>query len=107
METQNFCILIIHWVQRITIPEIKNHPWFLKNLPIEMTEEYQMTVLTADMNSPSQSLENIMAIIQEARTPGDGMKLTGQLPGLGSMELDDIDVDDIDVDDSGDFVCAL
>lgn len=66
-----------------------------------------MTVLTADMNSPSQSLENIMAIIQEARKPGDGMKLTGQLPGLGSMELDDIDVDDIDVDDSGDFVCAL
>jgi serine/threonine-protein kinase SRK2 len=48
-----------------------------------------------------------MAIIQEARKPGDGMKLTGQIPGLGSMELDDIDVDDIDVEDSGDFVCAL
>ncbi|OEL33316.1 Serine/threonine-protein kinase SAPK2 [Dichanthelium oligosanthes] len=93
--------------QRITIPKIKNHPWFLKNLPIEMTDEYQMSVLMSDMNVPSQSLEEIMAIIQEARKPGDGMKLAGQLPGLGSMELDDIDVDDIDVEDSGDFVCAL
>jgi len=93
--------------QRITIPEIKNHPWFLKNLPIEMTDEYQISVLMTDMNVPSQSLEEIMAIIQEARKPGDGMKLTGQIPGLGSMELDDIDVDDIDVEDSGDFVCAL
>ncbi|WVZ76234.1 hypothetical protein U9M48_024223 [Paspalum notatum var. saurae] len=93
--------------QRITIPEIKNHPWFLKNLPIEMTDEYQMSVQMTDVNVPSQSLDEIMAIIQEARKPGDGLKLSGQLPGLGSMELDDIDVDDIDVDDSGDFVCAL
>ncbi|WVZ66734.1 hypothetical protein U9M48_015918 [Paspalum notatum var. saurae] len=93
--------------QRITIPEIKNHPWFLKNLPIEMTDEYQMSVQMTDVNVPSQSLDEIMAIIQEARKPGDGLKLSGQLPGLGSMELDDIDVDDIDVEDSGDFVCAL
>ncbi|GJN10986.1 hypothetical protein PR202_ga29141 [Eleusine coracana subsp. coracana] len=96
-----------HLVQRITIPEIKNHPWFLKNLPIEMTDEYQMNLQIIDMNVPSQSMEEIMAVIQEARKPGDGLKLTGQLPGLGSMDLDDIDVDDIDVDDSGDFVCAL
>ena len=94
-------------MQRITIPEIKNHTWFLKNLPIEMTDEYQMNLQLVDMNAPSQSLEEIMAIIQEARKPGDGLKHAGQLPGLGSMELDDIDVDDIDVEDSGDFVCAL
>jgi len=100
-------IFVANPEQRITIPEIKNHPWFLKNLPIEMTDEYQISVLMTDMNVPSQSLEEIMAIIQEARKPGDGMKLTGQIPGLGSMELDDIDVDDIDVEDSGDFVCAL
>nr|ANB59167.1 serine/threonine protein kinase 2.2 [Zea mays] len=93
--------------QRITIPEIKNHPWFLKNLPIEMTDEYQMNLQLVDMNVPSQSLEEIMSIILEARKPGDGLKHAGQLSGLGSMELDDIDVDDIDVEDSGDFVCAL
>ncbi|XP_066391244.1 serine/threonine-protein kinase SAPK2 isoform X2 [Miscanthus floridulus] len=100
-------IFVANPEQRITIPEIKNHPWFLKNLPIEMTDEYQMNLQLVDMNVLSQSLEEIMAIIQEARKPGDGLKHAGQLPGLGSMELDDIDVDDIDVEDSGDFVCAL
>uniref|UniRef100_A0A0D3GTP9 non-specific serine/threonine protein kinase n=1 Tax=Oryza barthii TaxID=65489 RepID=A0A0D3GTP9_9ORYZ len=100
-------VLTSHFLQRITIPEIKNHPWFLKNLPIEMTDEYQMSVQMNDINTPSQGLEEIMAIIQEARKPGDGSKFSGQIPGLGSMELDDIDTDDIDVEDSGDFVCAL
>uniref|UniRef100_A0A0D9Z8C5 non-specific serine/threonine protein kinase n=1 Tax=Oryza glumipatula TaxID=40148 RepID=A0A0D9Z8C5_9ORYZ len=96
--------------QRITIPEIKNHPWFLKNLPIEMTDEYQRSMQLADMNTPSQSLEEVMAIIQEARKPGDAMKLAGagQVACLGSMDLDDIDdIDDIDIENSGDFVCAL
>ncbi|KAL5198724.1 hypothetical protein ABZP36_002236 [Zizania latifolia] len=93
--------------QRITIPEIKNHPWFLKNLPIEMTDEYQMSLQMNDINAPLQSLDEIMSIIQEAQKPGDGSKFSGQIPGLGSMELDDIDADDIDIEDSGDFVCAL
>ncbi|KAL6593718.1 hypothetical protein ACP70R_048619 [Stipagrostis hirtigluma subsp. patula] len=96
--------------QRITIPEIKNHPWFLKNLPIEMTDEYQQSMKLADTNTPEQSLEEVMAIIQEARTPGDALKLAGQVPCLGSMDLDDIDlddIDDIDIENSGDFVCAM
>ena len=95
-------------LQRITIPEIKNHPWFLKNLPIEMTDEYQQSMQLADMNTPGQSLEEVMAIIQEARKPGDAVNLAGQL--LGSMDLDDIDlddIDDIDIENSGDFVCAV
>ena len=97
-------------LQRITIPEIKNHPWFLKNLPIEMTDEYQQSTQLADMNTPGQSLEDVMAIIQEARKPGDAVNLAGHLPCLGSMDLDDIDlddIDDIDIENSGDFVCAV
>ncbi|GJN40728.1 hypothetical protein PR202_gn00021 [Eleusine coracana subsp. coracana] len=97
--------------QRITIPEIKNHPWFLKNLPIEMTDEYQQQMKLADMNTPEQSLEEVMAIIQEARKPGDDLRLAGQVPcPLGSMDLDDTDlddIDDIDIENSGDFVCAM
>ncbi|XP_025794570.1 serine/threonine-protein kinase SAPK1 isoform X1 [Panicum hallii] len=96
--------------QRITIPEIKNHPWFLKNLPIEMTEEYQQNMQLAGMNTPEQSLEEVMAIIQEARRPGEAMKVAGQVSCLGSMDLDDIDldyIDDIDVENSGDFVCGM
>nr|AAW49219.1 protein kinase 1 [Aegilops tauschii] len=102
-------IFVANPEQRITIQEIKNHPWFLKNLPIEMTDEYQMSLHMVGVNAPPQTLEEIMAIIQEARIPGDGSKFAGQLsvPGLGSMELDDIDDVDVDVEDSGDFVCAL
>lgn len=98
-------------VQRITIPEIKNHPWFLKRLPVEMTDEYQRSMQLADMNTPSQSLEEAMAIIHEARKPGDNaLGIAGQVACLGSMDLDDIDfddIDDIDIENSGDFVCPL
>ena len=93
-------------MQRITIPEIKNHPWFLKNLPIEMTDEYQQSMQLPGMNSPEQSLEEVTAIIQEARKPGEAVKVAGQVSCLGSMDLDDIDldyIDDIDIENSGDF----
>ena len=97
-------------MQRITIPEIKNHPWFLKNLPIEMTDEYQQNMQLPGMNTPEQSLEEVTAIIQEARKPGEATKVSGQVPSLGSMDLDDVDldyIDDIDIENSGDFVCAM
>lgn len=93
-------------LQRITIPEIKNHPWFLRNLPIELKEggSYQSN----DVNNPSQSLEEALSIIQEARQPLEVPKLGGSFTG-GSMDLDDLDID-ADVEDigtSGDFVCPL
>ncbi|GMN45363.1 hypothetical protein TIFTF001_014563 [Ficus carica] len=92
--------------KRITIPEIKNHPWFLRNLPIELMEggSYQSN----DVNNPSQSLEEALSIIQEARQPLEVPKLGGNFIG-GSMDLDDLDID-ADVEDigtSGDFVCPL
>ena len=98
------------FIQRITIPEIKNHPWFLKNLPIEFTdgEIYQSNI---NLNNPSQSVEEVLAIIQEARKPLEGPKLGGVGGGLiGTMDLDDLDIDDVDIEDMeslGDFVCPL
>ncbi|PON90898.1 Serine/threonine protein kinase [Trema orientale] len=94
--------------KRITIPEIKKHPWFLKNLPMEFMDEEGGAMQNEEENDSSQSVEEIVAIIQEARTPGDGPKFGGQFLG-GSMDLDEIDADG-DIDDieiSGDFVCAL
>ncbi|KAA8538114.1 hypothetical protein F0562_027722 [Nyssa sinensis] len=91
--------------KRMTIPEIKNHPWFLKNLPIELMEggSFQCN----DVNSPSQSMDEILFIIQEAKTLHEldkpGLHLIGD-----SMDLDDLDDADIeDIDASGDFVCPL
>lgn len=93
-------------MQRITIPEITNHPWFLKNLPIELTEggSWQGN----DVNNPSQNIEEVLSIIQEARKPVEVPKVGAHILG-GSMDLDDLDADaDLeDIETSGDFVCPL
>uniref|UniRef100_A0A453DKN7 non-specific serine/threonine protein kinase n=1 Tax=Aegilops tauschii subsp. strangulata TaxID=200361 RepID=A0A453DKN7_AEGTS len=47
--------------KRITMAEIKAHPWFLKNLPRELKEEAQQAY-------SAQSVEEIMKIVQEAQT---------------------------------------
>lgn len=58
--------------QRITIREIRNHPWFLKNLPRELTEAAQAVYYKRDNTAPTYSLqteEEIMQIVTEARNP--------------------------------------
>ncbi|XP_054821861.1 serine/threonine-protein kinase SAPK2-like [Prosopis cineraria] len=99
--------------KRITIPEIKMHPWFLKNLPLEFMDEGRQSGVREDEVNDScewQSIEEISSIIQNARKAGDqGQKVGGQFVGIGSMDLDEMDTD-ADIDDfetSGDFVCAL
>lgn len=92
-------------LQRVTIPEIKNHPWFLTNLPIELMEggSWQRN----DVNNPSQCMEEVLSIIQEARKPVEASRIEGHLLGT-SMDLDDLDTDDLDdIETSGDFVCAM
>ncbi|KAF5456142.1 hypothetical protein F2P56_025652 [Juglans regia] len=93
-------------IVRITIPEITNHPWFLKNLPIELMEGGSWQ--SNDVNNPSQSIEEVSSIIQEAKKPVEVPKVSAHILG-GSMDLDDLD-DDADLEDieiSGDFVCPL
>ncbi|KAH9756490.1 serine/threonine-protein kinase SAPK2 [Citrus sinensis] len=93
-------------IGRITIPEIKNHPWFLRNLPIELTEGGSWQ--NHDVNNPYQSLEEVLSLIHEATKPLEAPRVGGHLLG-SSMELDDLDADaDLeDTETSGDFVCPL
>ncbi|EFJ33556.1 hypothetical protein SELMODRAFT_167058 [Selaginella moellendorffii] len=79
--------------KRITISEIKKHPWFLKNLPVELLQEADPT-RPIDESSYSQSVEDIMRIIQEARTRGAAQSLDAY-----DMEMDN--ELDLDVDGSG------
>lgn len=88
--------------QRITITGIKNHPWFLKNLPMEMMEGGSWQ--TNDVNIPSQSIEEVLFIIHEARKRVESPDVAGHLIE-GSMDLDDLDAEVEDVETSGDFVC--
>lgn len=95
-------IFVANPEKRITIPEIQKHPWFLKNLPVEVMDGGNPQMKDVNVNKPAQSVEEIVSILQEARKPG------GLLIG-GSMDFDDLDAD-LDLEDleaSGDFVCGI
>ncbi|WOL17854.1 serine/threonine-protein kinase SAPK7-like [Canna indica] len=64
-------IFVANPMRRITLKEIKSHPWFLKNLPRELTEAAQAVYYRRDNNAPTystQSVDDIMKILTEART---------------------------------------
>lgn len=62
------CDQILLFLQRITIEEIKNHPWYLKNLPWKESEAAQSIYHRKENTvfSP-QSVESIMEIVVDAR----------------------------------------
>ncbi|AET04439.1 Serine/Threonine kinase domain protein [Medicago truncatula] len=62
-------IFVANPMRRITMREIKSHPWFLVNLPKESTKEAQ-DVFNIEENriSSLQSIEDIMNIVDEAKT---------------------------------------
>ncbi|KAF6153016.1 hypothetical protein GIB67_021621 [Kingdonia uniflora] len=102
-------IFVANPSKRITIPEIRNHSWFLKNLPKELVEGEKANY---ERNQTPQNVEEIMRIIQEARTPVEVSKTDGQSGGAADLtdldDDDDVDVDEeYDVDYSGDFVAPL
>ncbi|PON37022.1 GPCR kinase [Parasponia andersonii] len=100
-------IFVANPAKRIAIPEIKQHPWFLKNLPKELLEVEKTNYAKLEEDQPTQSIEEIMRIIQEARTPGEGSKATaGQgTTGAGTSTSDPDDESEVDV--SGDYVEAV
>uniref|UniRef100_A0A803MEA8 non-specific serine/threonine protein kinase n=1 Tax=Chenopodium quinoa TaxID=63459 RepID=A0A803MEA8_CHEQI len=97
-------IFVANPEKRITISEIKNHPWFLKNLPVELGEGGSWQ--SNDINQPPQSVEEILSVIQEARQPLQPPNVTSGLLDCGSMDFDDLDADvDLDyMESSGEFV---
>ncbi|KAF5461910.1 hypothetical protein F2P56_017971 [Juglans regia] len=95
-------IFVANPEKRMTIPEIKNHPWFLKNLPVELMEGGSWQ--SNDVNNPSQSIEEVLSIIQEAMKPLAVPEVGAHILG-GGIDLDlDADADLEDIETSGDFV---
>ncbi|CAK9321559.1 unnamed protein product [Citrullus colocynthis] len=100
-------IFVANPAKRITIQEIKQLPWFFKNLPKELIEIEKTDFRQQEHNQPLQSVEEIMQIVQEAMTPGEASKVGDQALAGGSG-LDDLDADiDSEVDVSGDYVTAV
>ncbi|CAH9117298.1 unnamed protein product [Cuscuta epithymum] len=100
--------------ERISIEEIKKHPWFLNSLVEEImddAEEDKSGEPNHNINNGDeggQSVEEVLAIIKEARmaTAMDGLLLTeGEMDEIEEMDFD-ADIDD-DIETSGEFICAL
>lgn len=65
-----YCFTNYYLSQRISIKEIKSHPWFLKNLPRELTDPAQALYYRKENPTFSlQSVEDIMKIVEEAKSP--------------------------------------
>ncbi|KDP30449.1 hypothetical protein JCGZ_17137 [Jatropha curcas] len=94
-------IFVANPAKRITIPEIKQHPWFLKNLPKELIEIEKTNYAESESDQPSQSVDEIMRIIQEAKTPGEAAKVSKQTVAGTSDDFGDLESE---IDESGDFV---
>ncbi|KAL1226153.1 Serine/threonine-protein kinase SRK2B [Cardamine amara subsp. amara] len=79
-------IFVANAIKRITIAEIKKHPWFLKNLPRELTETAQATYFRKENPTFSlQTVEEIMKIVEEAKIPAPVSRSIGAF-GWGGEE---------------------
>ncbi|XP_042458746.1 serine/threonine-protein kinase SAPK10-like isoform X1 [Zingiber officinale] len=99
-------------IERISIPEIRNHEWFLKNLPAELMDDNTMSSQYEEPDQPMQSSDEIMQILAEATIPAVGTSGLNQHL-FGSLELDDDDMEDfysdpdLDIESSGEMIYAM
>ncbi|KAL1348861.1 hypothetical protein AAHE18_07G110800 [Arachis hypogaea] len=104
-------IFVADPTQRINIPEIRNHPWFLKNLPADLMVDYTNTQFE-EPEQPMQSIEEIMQLIAEATIPAARTQSLNHYLN-GSLDIDDMDEDlelddpNLDIDNSGEIVYAM
>nr|AXG72661.1 SnRK2 family protein [Hevea brasiliensis]QJD55607.1 sucrose non-fermenting related protein kinase SnRK2.6E [Hevea brasiliensis] len=92
-------IFVANPSRRITIKEIKSHPWFLKNLPRELTEAAQAMYYRRGNNTFSlQSDEEIMKIVEEAKVPPSVSRSIGGF-GWGGEEDGDGKEDDTEAEE--------
>ncbi|KAL7231855.1 hypothetical protein ACSBR2_009976 [Camellia fascicularis] len=91
--------------KRITIPEIRNHEWFLKNLPADLMDEKTTSNQYEEPDQPMQSIDAIMQIISEATIPPVGLY---DLDLDMDDDMEDLDSDpDLDIDSSGEVIYAV
>ncbi|GMP48323.1 hypothetical protein CsSME_00015717 [Camellia sinensis var. sinensis] len=110
-SSAEFNLICFYWIQqRISMSEIWNDRWFLRNLPADLVDEKAMNNQFEEPDQPMQSIEEIMQIIAEATVPAAGTQSLNQYL-TGSLDIDDEmddDLDsDLDIDSSGEIVYAM
>ncbi|KVH88620.1 Protein kinase, ATP binding site-containing protein [Cynara cardunculus var. scolymus] len=87
-------IFVANPSKRMSIAEIKKHPWFLKNMPKDLVEGEKTNYENTSGDQSPQSVDEINRIIEEAKTPGEGLNTNGQsVIGSGSLDPDDDEID--------------
>ncbi|XP_052192273.1 serine/threonine-protein kinase SRK2A [Diospyros lotus] len=92
-------IFVPNPARRIPIRDIKIHPWFLKNLPRELTEAAQANYYRKE--NPSFSLQpvaEIMKIVEEAKAPPPSSRSIGGF-GWGGEEDEEKEEEEEDEED--------
>lgn len=102
-------ILVSNPAKRVKIADIMRHPWFLKNLPRDLVLGADPNYEQQDPNHPLQSIEEVMRIVNEARTKPAVVQPQQQQEQSSEEEvmldaLDDIEF--FDVESSGEFDCT-
>ncbi|GLU02950.1 hypothetical protein SLE2022_201790 [Rubroshorea leprosula] len=93
-------IFVANPARRITIKEIRSHPWFLKNLPRELTEAAQAIYNRKDNPTFSvQSNEEILKIVEEAKVP---VPVSHSIGGFGWGGGEDGDAKEEEVEEEED-----
>ncbi|KAK9077279.1 hypothetical protein SSX86_005616 [Deinandra increscens subsp. villosa] len=95
-------IFVADPAKRISIDEIRNHEWFMRNLPGDLINENAIDQFRGT-NQPTQSVDEIMQIIAEAAIPeAEAHDLNQYLTGSLSEDIEsDIDVDTDSTHSSG------
>eukprot|EP00249_Psilotum_nudum_P015641 c25442_g3_i1 orf=427-1443(+) len=97
-------IFVANTGRRFTIVDIKRHPWFLKNLPRDLLEEAEIGYSDSDTSHPTQAVEEITRIVNEARIPGPMIGHTFGDPGFYLDETELGAETEHDTEGSGDYI---
>lgn len=99
-------IFVANPYKRITIREIKQHPWFLKNMPRDLIEGERTRY---ERNKPTQTVGEIMKVIEEARRvapvhkPIQSSSFASSVINVEASDSDS-EIEYVDAEGSGEFL---
>ena len=85
-------------MQRIRIPEILRHPWFMKNLPRDLALGSDPSYDNDREDTPLQSIDEVTSIIKEAMTKPSLSHSTHDASSLVDNDEEQEQIDQMETD---------